>query len=730
MKTKSLFFALALLITVSSPMWAGAIVPDEIVPSDLNSEIGLIDGDYKLFSEATGNVISSSNYMGISSDAEYVGQIGYNASNDVIFLNNKHILATRVPGGRAKTVTITWGGSAAGNTTKSQIQVYAGTTAFVGNENKTGVTDKGAKLVTTLKWEAAGDEVINLPSGTTHVAIVGASSASYLEYISVDWEEITYYSVSVNPGLAHGSIALSKTLAEEGESVSMTITPDMGYELRRYSYNSTVVNLPEAEYTIEPKTVYFAMPNANVVVSATFALVPERDLSDFYFYASSSDMAADNYTDEITITSGENYTVYFETDPPYNGNTLDFSIANADNAVIVSHTYNPMSGEGSVVLKGYAVGETTLTITAAQTALFDKAVGEVTIVVEPKQVVLVTEYEGRAFAATTTLIGSDLAAQEVVIANGNVYYDPAGTYNLAAMTWNMETRIVNEEELLALTNASGEYLRTMTSSAYQFQATFYAWVLEGGRLSSANTKGIKYSNSAGVFKAVSFYENGADFSASVYPVSVSTLSTVTTYSRSQKADKYATICFPFAASTTLLSGVEEIYNITGKIISGGDVKGIEMELVEDVVLEEGKPYVILTNSTTLSVKYGAKTTMATTGNATGLVGNMAASPVDVPVDCYGFSNNLLRKVVYEGTASISQYKAYVDLTYVDVVGGASPAPGRRVIYTENTATSVEDLLENATLINWDEPVYNALGQRVGKGTTGVLIQNGQKSLIQ
>ena len=272
MKTKSLFFALALLITVSSPMWAGTTVIDEFVPSDLNSEIGLIDGDYKLFSEATENVISSSNYMGISSEAEYVGQIGYNASNDVIFLNNKHILATRVPGGRAKTVTITWAGSAAGNTNNSQILVYAGTTAFVGNENKTGVGRK-ASLITTLKWEAAGDEVINLPSGTTHVAIVGASSASYLEYVSVDWEEITYYSVSVNPGLAHGSIALSKTLAEEGESVSMTITPDMGYELRSYSYNSTVVNLPEAEYTIEPKTVYFAMPNANVVVSAKSSIL-------------------------------------------------------------------------------------------------------------------------------------------------------------------------------------------------------------------------------------------------------------------------------------------------------------------------------------------------------------------------------------------------------------------------------------------------------------------------
>lgn len=729
MKTKSLFFALALLISISSPMWAGAIVTDEIVPSDLNSEIGLTDGEYKLFSEETGNAISSSNYMGISSDAEYVGQIGYDASNDVIFLNNKHILATHVPGGRAKKVTITWAGSAAGNTAKSQILVYAGTTAFVGNENKTGVAGK-ASLVATLKWEAEGDVEINLPSSTTHVAILGASSDSYLEYVSVDWEEITYYSISVNPGLAHGSIVLGKTSAESGERVSMTITPEMGYELHGYSYNATVVNLPEAEYTVESKTVYFDMPGANVVVSATFAIVPDRDLSDFYFYATPADMAADDFTDEIAITSGENYTVYFVTDPPYNAMTLTFDVASTSNATIVSHTYNPVSGEGSVVLKGYAAGETTLTITAAQTASFDEAIGEVTIVVEPKHVVLVTEYEGKAFAATTTLSGADLAAQEIIIANGNIYYDPAATYKLADITWNMETRIVDEEELLTLTNASGDYLRTLTSTSFQYRDAFYAWVLQDGRLSSANTKGIMYSNSADVFKAVSFYEDGADFSASVYPVSVSAVSTVSTYARTLTNGNYATMCLPFAVSPTFLSGVD-VFNITGKYVSGTKVTGIELEEVEGVLVA-GQPYVIQAKSSTLTALYGAATVaVAVDDDEDGLVGNLSASPLVVPDGCYGLASNKLR-LVNGGSATVGQYKAYLDLSEVDEVGG-SPAPGRKVIYAENqeeVATSLDDLLNNATSINWNEPVYNALGQRVGKGTTGVLIQNGQKFLIQ
>lgn len=727
MKVKSLFLILAISLLASSPIWAGSLVTDEFVPGDLDSEVGLTDGDYTLFSVATSNVITSSNYMGITSEAEYVGQIGYDAGNDVIYLNNKHIFATRVPGGRAKKVTITWAGSAAGNTTKSQILVYAGTTAFVGTENKTGVGDK-AGHVKTLKWSAEGDEEVTIPAGCTHIAILGASSASYLEYISVDWEEITYYSVSKDPGLTNGSISLGKTSAEEGERVSMTITPDMGYELRSYSYNATVVNLPEAEYTADPKTVSFLMPGTDVVVSASFSPIPDRELSDFYFYATAADMAADDYTDEITITSGENNTIYFITDPTYTATTLTFEVESTSNATVVDHTYNKVSGEGTVVIKGYAVGETTLSITAAQTAEFDKAIGEVTIVIEPKHVVLVTEYNGKFFAATTTMTGADLAAQEVIVANGDVYYDPDATYKLADITWNLETIIVDEEELLTLSNSSNKYLRSMTSTAFSWRDTYYAWVLEGGRLSSANTKGITYSNSTNTFRAMGFYEDGADFSASASPVSVSDVATVSSYSRSLKSGNYATMCLPYAVSPTFLSGVD-VFNIVGKHMSGVNVTGIEVE-AEEGVLEAGKPYVIQAKTSTLNVLYGAATVVAPVDDdSDGLVGNLSASPLAVPDGCYGLSANQLRKV-NGGTATVGQYKAYLDLSEVEAVGGGAPVPGRRVIYAENVATSLEDILDNVTELNWNEPVYNTLGQQVGKGTTGVLIQNGQKFLVQ
>ena len=228
MKTKKLFLTIGLLLSLSFPLWAGTINTDEFVPDDLNSDMGLTDGDYKLFCEAESNVITSSDYLGISTDAEYVGQIGYDATDELFFLNNKNIIATKTTGGRPKKVTITWAGSDK-NSAKCQILVYAGTTPFVGNENKTAVGKK-ATLIATLKWSAAGDAEVDIPSGYSHVAILGASTASYLSYVSFDWEEITYYGISVSPSLTNGSIALGKTSAEEGETVSMRITPDMGYE--------------------------------------------------------------------------------------------------------------------------------------------------------------------------------------------------------------------------------------------------------------------------------------------------------------------------------------------------------------------------------------------------------------------------------------------------------------------------------------------------------------------
>ena len=71
------------------------------------------------------------------------------------------------------------------------------------------------------------------------------------------------YNVTVAEGLENGTVVASPVQAEEGETVTLTITPAEGYEL-------DVLTVKAGENDVEVSGNTFAMPAANVTVSATF----------------------------------------------------------------------------------------------------------------------------------------------------------------------------------------------------------------------------------------------------------------------------------------------------------------------------------------------------------------------------------------------------------------------------------------------------------------------------
>ena len=721
-----------IVLLLSVAICWGATKTDLIIPDDMITDgITLTDGSYTTFTPALSNVINADSYAGgINSDAAYVGKIGYDATNSAIYFSGSNFLATYESGGKAKSITVEWAGTAAGNTAsglkKSTVQVYASNTPLNGTETKK-VATAGTSIGSVMFPGEGVQTTFDIPAGYTHISLVSSNTAVVaFTGIVVEWEPIKYYTIT-NTDPSH--ISLSKTSAEAGTTIRMTITPAFGYEVIGYTYGGETVNFAEAEYTSSSKVVSFTMPADDISVGAIFQVAEEREPVDFYFFNSFSDIDDEINIDECGLISGaSSTTIYFLTLDTYPASTLTFEVDDESVVEIVSHTYNTSTGIGTVVLRGYKVGDAVLTITSAQTSSFEESVGELSIVVSPLQVVLVAEYESKFYAATTTLSGKDLASQEVIVAGGNVYYDPSGTYDLGDMTWNLEMRIVDDEEIYTLSKSSVEYLRAMGTTEFRFEGSYRKWYLEGGYFKDVNEKGIRYSSVKDAFTATSVNEGSAAFSLSVYPVSLSSVSVANEYSRSLTSGNYATMCLPYAVSPTFLSGVD-VFNIVGKHMSGVNVTGIEVE-AEEGVLEAGKPYVIQAKTSTLNVLYGAATVVAPVDDdSDGLVGNLSASPLAVPNGCYGLSANQLRKV-NGGTATVGQYKAYLDLSEVEAVGGGAPAPGRRVIYAENVATSLEDLLDNATELNWNEPVYNTLGQQVGKGTTGVLIQNGQKFLVR
>lgn len=75
----------------------------------------------------------------------------------------------------------------------------------------------------------------------------------------------TYYNVNVATGIANGSVTTDPTSALEGATITVTATPDSGYELSTltYSYGSSVID-------IDQTTMQFTMPASDVTVNATF----------------------------------------------------------------------------------------------------------------------------------------------------------------------------------------------------------------------------------------------------------------------------------------------------------------------------------------------------------------------------------------------------------------------------------------------------------------------------
>ena len=498
-----------------------------------------------------------------------------------------------------------------------------------------------------------------------------------------------------------------------------------GNEVNSFVIDGVSTVLTEDEYA---KTVSrtFTMPAHAVDISAVFGAKPSRAENVVSINGTAGTLAAD-------IESGAERTFTIST--AYNGSSSPTYTAGlksvevtSGRVQIVSSTFNPSTGTGTITLRGLAAGSDAIVITTYQTNGCQRSTGTINVTVTARDVALITELNDRYYAVTHSIGGGSttIGAQELIKQDGNYYYKSGVV--LSDITWKYEIANAGGTKFY-LKNSAGKYL-TVDAANITMEAGAFQWSKNASDLFvTGYLTGLCYDEDFTAFTVnnQNEYKGTTTISAPIYEVSISSILPATEYTRSLTNGNYATMCLPFpvSRSETFLSGIN-VFNITGKYMSGSTITGIEMAEAEGI-LEAGKPYIIQATAGTLRAWYGEATAVSPVA-ATGLVGNLGSSYA-VPTGCYVISSNKIRKVVYAGTANVGQYRAYLNLSAVPDAGGAS-APGRRVLYVEDTATSVEDLLENATLINWNEPVYNMLGQRVGKGTKGVLIQNGQKFLIQ
>ena len=154
--------------------------------------------------------------------------------------------------------------------------LYAAGTGSANNLKYQATND--AKGQWTIEVADSGVATIKAPaSGTTRnwiryndnsgvFSCYGSGQLDVYLYKAGDIPQPTYYTVSVAEGITNGTVTVNPESATEGATITVTATPAQGYELATltYTYGETTNN-------IDPTTMQFVMPAANVTVNATFA---------------------------------------------------------------------------------------------------------------------------------------------------------------------------------------------------------------------------------------------------------------------------------------------------------------------------------------------------------------------------------------------------------------------------------------------------------------------------
>lgn len=120
----------------------------------------------------------------------------------------------------------------------------------------------------------------------------------------------TSYAVSVSSSIDNGSVTVSPKNAAKGTTVTITVTPDAGYELDTLTVKDASGNA--IDLTRESDTTYtFEMPSGRVTVDATFAEIsttpsnPFADVASNAYYADAVLWAVEN-----DITEGTSATTF------------------------------------------------------------------------------------------------------------------------------------------------------------------------------------------------------------------------------------------------------------------------------------------------------------------------------------------------------------------------------------------------------------------------------------
>ncbi len=166
------------------------------------------------------------------------------------------------------------------------------------------------------------------------------------------YAERSKYFVTVNDADKNGTVTVDKSIAAAGETVTVTVTPNEGYELDTLVYMcETGFNTGEFT-TTEITGTTFSMPAENAAVKATF--VQEGALADGYYLVPDSDPTVEN------INPAHRLTLF--TDLDQEGHVFNYFTNYAVTGNFGENTYRIVKVEGNAIVP-FDQGQAALTVT-------------------------------------------------------------------------------------------------------------------------------------------------------------------------------------------------------------------------------------------------------------------------------------------------------------------------------------------------------------------------------
>ena len=242
-----------------------------IYSADTNAAV-TISGTGKLTAKGSDNGIKAKNNLTINGgkvSAIGVGS-GINAANDVTIKGGTVNATATYAGGShgiiGKNVTIEGG----------DVTAYATGSESDGIKAYEGIVNiSGGKVVASGKTKAINGTVKNNIAGIGWTDTAGTEGQAAIDVSTVgralNYRKVQFlaasYAVNIIEGIQNGTVISDKDEAEQGETVTLTVTPNDGYKVGsiNVSSDSGAITVTQTDTTYS-----FTMPNEPVLVSATF----------------------------------------------------------------------------------------------------------------------------------------------------------------------------------------------------------------------------------------------------------------------------------------------------------------------------------------------------------------------------------------------------------------------------------------------------------------------------